>query len=163
MGSPAANDELYSLLVPLHQDRLILPRACVAEVVRYAPLATREEGPPWMRGFISWNGHEVPVVSFEALAGRSPAEPGGRTRVAIISAITGRLPGGYFGVLTEGFPQLVRVNREVIQPAARHPWPDSGPVICQIRMINEYPLIPDLEVIEELLADATRGVEEVLD
>ena len=35
----AASDELYSLLVPLNQERLILPRACVAEVVRYAPLA----------------------------------------------------------------------------------------------------------------------------
>lgn len=163
MGSPAANDELYSLLVPLHQDRLILPRACVAEVVRYAPMDTRDGGPPWLRGFISWNGHEVPVVSFETLAGLTPAEPGGRTRVAIISAITGRLRGSYFGVLTEGFPQLVRVNREVVQPAARHAWPDNGPVICQIRMINEYPLIPDLEAIEELLAEAGRTTGEVLD
>lgn len=163
MGSLAVNDELYSLLVPLHQDRLILPRTCVAEVVRYAPLAIGEGGPPWMRGYIGWNGHQVPVVSFEALAGLTPAEPGGRTRVAIISAITGRLKGGYFGVLTEGFPQLVRVNREVVQPAARHAWPDNGPVICQIRMINEYPLIPDLEAIEELLAETGNTAEEVLD
>ena len=28
-------DELYSMLVPLHQHRLIVPRACVAEVVRH--------------------------------------------------------------------------------------------------------------------------------
>ena len=27
-------EELYSLLVPLNQVRLIVPRACVAEVVR---------------------------------------------------------------------------------------------------------------------------------
>ena len=30
------------------------------------------------------------------------------------------------------------------QPA----WPDEEPVICKVRMINEYPLIPDLEQIE---------------
>ena len=28
---------------------------------------------------------------------------------------------------------------------------EDGPVICQIRMINEYPLIPDLEQVENLL------------
>jgi chemosensory pili system protein ChpC len=56
----------------------------------------------------------------------------------------------------------VRVNREVVQPAARHHWPDNGPVICQIRMINEYPLIPDLEAIEELLEQASSNRDEVL-
>jgi chemosensory pili system protein ChpC len=158
----AASDELYSLLVPLHQERLILPRACVAEVVRYAPLKSEHAAPPWFRGQIAWNGCQVPVISFEELAGLTPAEPGGRTRVAIIAAIGGRLSGGFFGLLTEGFPQLVRVNRDVLQPAARQAWPENGPVICQIRMINEYPLIPDLEAIEELIEDALNPREEIL-
>ena len=155
-------DELYSLLVPLNKERLILPRSCVAEVVRYAPLAADTEAPAWFRGQISWNGRQVPVISFEELAGLTPAEVGGRTRVAIVSAIGGRLPCGHFGILTEGFPQLVRMNREVVQPAARQAWPENGPVICQIRMINEYPLIPDLEIIEELIEEALNPPEELL-
>lgn len=158
----AANDELYSLLIPLNQERLIVPRACVAEVVRYAPLQADESAPRWFRGHVAWNGRRVPVISFEELAGLTPADPGGRTRVAILSAIGGRLSAGFFGVLTEGFPQLVRVNREVVQPAARQAWPDNGPVICQIRMINEYPLIPDLEAIEDLIEDAVNPREELL-
>jgi chemosensory pili system protein ChpC len=158
----AASDELYSLLVPLNQERLILPRACVAEVVRYAPLRGDETAPAWFKGVIAWNGRQVPVISFEELAGLTPAEPGGRTRVAIVNAIGGKLSGGFFGVLTEGFPQLLRVNREVVQPAARQAWPENGPVICQIRMINEYPLIPDLEVIEDLIQEALGPREEVL-
>ncbi len=157
-----AHDELYSLLVPLNQERLIVPRACVAEVVRYAPLPTDATAPAWFKGFISWNGRQVPVISFEELAGLAPTQPGGRTRVAILNAIGGRLAGGFFGVLTEGFPQLVRVNREVVQPAARQAWPENGPVICQIRMINEYPLIPDLEVIEDMIEEALGPREEIL-
>ncbi|MBM4221516.1 MAG: chemotaxis protein CheW, partial [Gammaproteobacteria bacterium] len=112
--------------------------------------------PDWLRGMISWNGKQIPVISFEELAGLTPGEIGGRTRVAIITSITGRLSAGHFGVLAEGFPQLVRVNREVIQPASSFPWPEQGPVICQIRMINEYPLIPDLEAIEDMLEDAAK-------
>jgi chemosensory pili system protein ChpC len=160
MAAPA--DELYSLLIPLSQERLIVPRACVAEVVRYAPLQAEESAPRWFRGHIAWNGRRVPVISFEELAGLTPAEPGGRTRVAILAAIGGRLSSGCFGVLTEGFPQLVRVNREVVQPATRQAWPENGPVICQIRMISEYPLIPDLEAIEDLIEDAINPREELL-
>ena len=67
----AAHDELYSLLVPLNQERLIVPRACVAEVVRYAPLHADEPVPHWFRGHVAWNGRRVPVISFEELAGRA--------------------------------------------------------------------------------------------
>lgn len=146
-----AHQELYSLLVPLHQHRLIVPRVCVSEVVRYLPAPPPDGAPDWLRGMQAWNGRDIPVISFEALAGLPVGQPGGRTRVAVFTALTGALEAGAFGVMTEGFPQLVRVNRGVMEPDSRHPWPDDGPVICQIRMINEYPLIPDLEVVEQLL------------
>lgn len=146
--------EIFSLLVPLNQHRLLVPRSCVAEVVRYSAPRPHADGPQWLRGMVNWEGRMVPVVSFEELAGFTPADPGGRTRVVILNSLTGHLPSGCFGLLTEGFPQLVRINREVLQPDTRHAWPDSGPVICQIRMINEYPLIPDLEAVEAMLLGA---------
>jgi len=145
-------EELYSLLVPLHDERLIVPRSCVAEIIRYSlPQERGAESPDWFRGFVSWNGRKVPVVSFEELCDMPTAEPGGRTRIAIFNGLSETLTGRAYGVLTEGFPQLVRVNREVMEPHDEHQWPEDGPIICQIRMINEYPLIPDLEVLESLV------------
>jgi chemosensory pili system protein ChpC len=146
-------EELYSLLVPLNQARLIVPRSCVEEVVRYASPEEEDSGPAWFRGFISWNGLRVPIVRFEELCGLTAPVPGGRTRVAIFHGLAGLVADGVFGVLTEGFPQLVRVNREVMQVHDEHAWPDDGPVICQIKMINEYPLIPDLEKIESMVQE----------
>jgi len=146
-------EELYSLLVPLNQARLIVPRSCVEEVVRYASPEEEDSGPDWFRGFISWNGLRVPIVQFEELCGLAAPNPGGRTRVAIFNGLAGLVEDGVFGVLTEGFPQLVRVNRDVMQVHDEHAWPDDGPVICQIKMINEYPLIPDLEKIESMVQD----------
>jgi chemosensory pili system protein ChpC len=147
----ASIDEIYCQLIPLRQLRLIVPRTCLAEVIRYAAPEKPWPGPAWFRGFVSWTTLRVPVMSFEDLAGRDAGEPGGRTRIAIFNAVSGKLDTGYYGVLTEGFPQLVRVNREVIRLDDRQAWPADGPVVCQIRMINEYPLIPDLERVEELL------------
>jgi chemosensory pili system protein ChpC len=150
-AAKAAIEEIYCQLIPLRQIRLIVPRTCVAEVIRYVPPDRPWATSSWFRGFVPWTTLRIPVLSFEELCGRDPGEPGGRTRIAIFNAVSGRLDTGYYGVLTEGFPQLVRVNREVMKLDERQAWPAEGPVVCQIRMINEYPLIPDLERIEELL------------
>ena len=76
----------------------------------------------------------------------------GRTRIVVFYASTGELRTGYFGVLTQGFPQLVRVNKDVLKLEAKDGWPEEAPVLCRVRMINEFPLIPDLERLEAMLA-----------
>lgn len=149
----AGEEELYSLLVPLADERLIVPRACVAEVVRYTPPVQKEGGRDWMLGTINWNGRELPVVAFEGAIGNEMPAPTGRTRVVVFYATTGNVRSGYFGILTQGFPQLVRVNEEVLKLDAKDGWADDAPVHCRVRMINEFPLIPNLEALESLIAE----------
>ena len=148
----AAAEELYSLLVPLSEDRLIVPRACVAEVVRFSKAERQEGAHDWMLGTINWSGRQLPVVSFEGAIGKEVPVATGRTRVVVFYASTGQLKTGYFGVLTQGFPQLVRVNRDVLKLEAKDGWPEDAPVLCRVRMINEFPMIPDLEKLEAMLA-----------
>lgn len=148
----AETEELYSLLVPLTDDRLIVPRACVAEVVRFSKAETQEGAHDWMVGTINWNGRTLPVVSFEGTIGKEVPVTTGRTRVVVFFASTGQLKTGYFGVLTQGFPQLVRVNRDVLKLESKEGWPEDSPVHCRVRMINEFPMIPDLEKLEAMLA-----------
>ena len=145
-------EELYSLLVPLSEDRLIVPRACVAEVVRFSEPRQQEGAHHWMLGTVSWNGRELPVVSFEGAIGKDVPVTSGRTRIVVFYAAGGELKTGYFGLLTQGFPQLVRVNRDVLKLESTDGWPDGAPVFCRVRMINEYPLIPNLDALESMLA-----------
>jgi chemosensory pili system protein ChpC len=147
-----ASQELYSLLIPLSEDRLIVPRACVAEVVRFTAPKQEAGAQDWMVGSINWNGRPLPVVSFEGALGKDVPPATGRTRVVVFYASTGQLKTGYFGVLTQGFPQLVRVNKDVLQLHTSDGWPKDAPVLCRVKMINEFPLIPDLERLEAMLA-----------
>ena len=149
------SEELYSLLVPLAEDRLIVPRACVAEVVRFGKADAARGGEAWLVGSVNWNGRALPVVSFEGMMGKDIPAPTGRTRIVVFYSTSGRLKSGYFGVLTQGFPQLVRVNRQVLRLDSADGWPDDAPVLCKVRMINEYPLIPDLEKIESMIIEET--------
>jgi chemosensory pili system protein ChpC len=148
-------DELYSLLVPLAGERLIVPRACVAEVIGYQPPAEMTNAPPWYAGLVSWSGRSVPVVSFEGAFGQTLPVVSTRTRIVVFHAPGGKLQSGYFGMLTQGFPQLVRVNADVVRPDPSRSFPERSPVICQVRMINETPLIPDLQRLEEMIAEET--------
>ena len=148
----AEEQELYSLLVPLAEERLIVPRACVAEVVRYAPPDKRDGTRDWMLGTISWNGRELPVVSYEGAIGTELPPTTGRTRVVVFYSITGNVRPGFFGILTQGFPQLVRVNEEVLKLESTEGWAEGAPILCRVRMINEFPLIPDLESLEAMIA-----------
>lgn len=147
----SAAEELYSLLVPLDEERLIVPRACVAEVVRFTKPEPEEGSHFWMLGNISWNGRLLPVVSFEGALGKPVPAPTGRTRIVVFVATTGQLKTGFFGMLTQGFPQLVRVNRDVLKLDSTANYGDAAPVLCRVKMINEYPLVPDLERLESMI------------
>ncbi|MFQ5609353.1 MAG: chemotaxis protein CheW [Woeseiaceae bacterium] len=149
----AEAEELYSLLVPLSGDRLIVPRASVAEVVRFSEPDREEGAHDWMLGAVNWNGRQLPVVSFEGVVGKEIPATTGRTRIVVFLASTGRLKTGFFGILTQGFPQLVRVNSDVLKLDETGSWPDDAPVLCRVKMINEFPLIPDLEKLELMLAE----------
>jgi chemosensory pili system protein ChpC len=149
-------EELFSLLIPFGPDRIIVPRACVAEVVRFnpQPTSTKSDRQPaeWLRGTTGWNNRQIPVISFEALCGREAPKPGGRTRVVVFHPLGGSGDCPPYGVLSEGFPQMVKVNREVVDLDESFIIPEGVPLICRISMLKEQALIPDLEAVERHLA-----------
>jgi len=153
----AAPEETYCLLVPLAEERLLVPRACVTEVINYQAPAPMEGAPPWYLGTVAWGGRRVPLISLEAACGRHPPRASGRTRIVVMQAIAGEIAAGHFAVLTQGFPQLVRLSPDVIHLDDSRNFGERGPVICQVRMVNEYPLIPDFERIERMVAEETRA------
>ncbi len=147
--------EIYSLLVPLLDGRLIVPRACVAEVVGYHPPAEMPGAPPWYLGTFSWGSRQIPLISFEGSCGQMIPPVTGRTRVVVFHTLGTAVEGGYFGMISQGFPQLVRVSSDVIRPDNSRVFPERTPILCQVRMVNEAPWIPDLERLEALIAEET--------
>lgn len=148
----AAVEELYSLLVPLADGRLVVPRACIAEVAGFSQPEPVSGAKPWLLGKIAWNGRSIALASFEGACGEAMPRSGPRSRVVVFRAMTDALRGGYYGLITQGFPQLVRVNPGVLAADSATDWPSDTPVLCQVRMVNQRPLIPDLELLEKMIA-----------
>ena len=83
-------NELYSLLIPLEGERLLVPRVCVAEVITFTTperASENEQLPKWFLGRIVWNGRRVPVISFEGISGEEVQNRAGRTRIVVFHAL----------------------------------------------------------------------------
>lgn len=152
---PERVSEIYSLLMPLVDGRLIVPRSCVAEVIGYQPAAEMTGAPPWYLGLVNWNGRQVPLVSFEGACGQNIPPQTSRSRIVILHAVSTKLDAGFFALISQGFPQLVRVSPDVVRPDTSRVFPERSPVLCQLRMVNEAPLVPDLDRLEEMIAEET--------
>jgi chemosensory pili system protein ChpC len=51
----------------------------------------------------------------------------------------------------------VRLSPDVLHPDDSRSFGERTPVICQVRMVNEYPLVPDFERLEQMIAEETRA------
>ncbi|HET9679975.1 MAG TPA: chemotaxis protein CheW [Gammaproteobacteria bacterium] len=142
------------MLLPIAGGRMILPRVSVTEVTGFVrPKNRPDDAPAWLLGKMNWQGHEIPMLSFEAACGRDVPELGRRARIAIVQTIGGYLQPSVFALVTQGYPYLIRVHPGVLQ--VEDSDTDAGvPILVRLRIANEKPVVPDLEELERMLADA---------
>lgn len=150
--------EVYCLLAPLVTGRLLLTRGCVAEVVGYQLPGQVPGVPPWYLGTVRWNNAQIPLVSFEACCRQPVAEASSRSRIMVLNALGDRLGSAHYGVLVQGFPQLLRISAGMLSTDSSYLQDSRQPVVCRVRMLKDTPLIPDLERLEAMIADETPAV-----
>jgi len=151
------SSEIYCLLVQLVSARLIIPRSCVAAVISYQTPVELAGTPDWHLGVIAWNGRQVPVVSFEACCGEAVAPVSSRSRLVILYAAAHGIESGHLALLAQEFPPLLRASPELLRTDNTQPIDEQGLLICQLRLLNEAPWVPDLPRLEALVASATRA------
>src|SRR5512144_3211568 len=98
--------EIYSLLVPLLDGRLIIPRSCVAEVVGFQNPSEMPGAPPWYLGMFSWGSRQIPLISFEGTCVLFFSPLSSRVRLGVLFALGSQIEGGYYGMVSQCFPQL---------------------------------------------------------
>ncbi len=143
--------QLYAVLVALQADTLLLPNLAVAEVVSPEGLRPLPGAPTWFAGLLNWQGRELPIARFELLNNGAAEPPSRRTRIAVINCVSTRLTAGRYGILAEGYPHLVTLNRSALRSAEGRPQ-DSELVLTRVRVASQEALIPNLERIEAEMA-----------
>ena len=135
------------MLIPLHEGRLLLPNAAVAEVIGYRePEPARHPG-GWLQGMVGWRQRQIPVIDFERLLGRPEHAAGIRQRIAVCYAPQPDSEWPMLGLVAQGIPRLLRVSRPIIESAAAG---EAGalPVFMTLSIGGEKLLVPDLGYIQ---------------
>lgn len=146
--------ELVTFLIPTTEKLLLLPNVTVAEILRYQNVTTPDDMPNWYLGQMEWRGHQLPLVSFEALNEEVIQAGGTRQNIAVLNGVSNsqRLP--YWALVTQGPPRLMRISPDEI--AERNQEQQKiGPAERMLVSTNgELASIPDLEYIESSILNS---------
>ena len=144
-------NDVRCMLIPMRHGRMLLPSAAVAEVIGYRPPDALDDQPQWVQGTVSWHQRDIPVLDFERLIGRDDLGAGIRQRIAVCYAIGGNASWPLMGLLAQGIPRLLRVNKDAIQVASGE---EAGakPVRMSVSIAGESLIVPDLEFLQAKLA-----------
>lgn len=145
--------EIRCMLIPLHEGRLLLPNAAVAEVIGYRDPDPVASGADWLQGKVNWRQRDLPVVDFERMLGRPDLGAGIRQRIAVCYALSPDAKRPMLGIVAQGIPRLLRVSRQAIESADAG-VPGESPVRMTLSVGGESLLVPDLDYLQAQLPAA---------
>jgi chemosensory pili system protein ChpC len=149
----APDRDIRGVLISVHQGRLLLPNASVAEVITFSDPERIPGAPGWLLGHIRWRGWRLPLLSFSRFAGWSEEEGQIGAKVVVLKALGGNPKLPYFAVLSQGFPRLVTVSRKALQDTPGAGDLPAG-VHALVRLNDDPASVPDLAEIEARIVDA---------
>lgn len=150
----AANEQpIRSLLVPLADGQLLVPGSLIAEVVDYIPPRDPPKGAPeWLLGESEWRGQRVPCVAFEALCEKRIQEPGARSRLVVLKAVSDAAPGPYIALRSHAIPRLLNVEPGALESLQDDDDASGLPPIDQYVLVQGEPaFIPDVDEVERTI------------
>jgi chemosensory pili system protein ChpC len=145
--------EIRGVMIPVTNGRVLLPNATVAEVITYSNPERIPNAPEWLLGRQSWRGWRLPLFSFSILTGLAHEEGYLGARVAVLKALGGHAKMPFIALLTQGFPRLTTITPDLLIPTGDENHPPVG-VRNQVLVRDDHALIPDLNTIEDLMAQA---------
>lgn len=146
-------DTVNAVLLPLPDERLLLPHLAIADAIAPAALRPAADGAPdWFAGWIAWQDPDLPVLRFERLNGGGHDSSSRRARIAVLQALTAGAGGPRFGLLCDGHPQLTRLGRNALEALPLRAADVGALVLARVRLGDRDAVIPDLAAIEQRLA-----------
>jgi len=148
-----SNQTIKCLIFTLRTENVLVPRAAVADMISVRDVTKVSDSPEWMMGVMEWRGHQIPIISFEAVGGLSVNNVSANTQVAVLHAMGGKLgESSYMGLVISGVPHEGVFTRDQIKEDVEviggHPM-----VAQKVRVNGASVSILDLDAMEGMLVE----------
>lgn len=141
---------IHCLTIPLSDETALLPNAAIAEVIAYKEPIPIADAPEWFLGYIDWREKRVPVISFEAISGKTVTAAKKNSRIAVLNTLNGNARLPYVGILSQGIPSLAIVQEQGLDDkTAMQEERQTVGAIVDVGGIEA--LIPNIDEIEQRL------------
>lgn len=147
---PAAARELYCILIPIGEGKVLIPRNIVEEVRALGEPTPVKGAPPWCLGTVRWHHQMIPLTAVEPLAGISLPPLSRRARMIVVRTPSDSLEPPAIALLAQGFPYILRVTPELVSPGGEMVRAEG--LLTEVGLGLERPLVPDIPAIASRLA-----------
>lgn len=147
-------NDVYSFLIPMQEDHLLVPNSLVAEIVPFMNVTLFdgiEASNDWNIGKVVWRNQSIPVIALERIQGQQDLGEVRRARIAIVYTLQGNQQVPHVALLVRGVPRLVPVTEDNSQLLESQPSEDA--VAAWVQVEGKKAQIPDLKVLEQMVAD----------
>lgn len=149
--------EIRGVLIQVKNSRLLLPNACISEVLPCGELHSAADVEDWLLGTVLWQGKQLPVVAFSQLAELDRQHLGEGSKLVVVKSLQAGHGLSHFALLADGFPKLVTVSQGALLTQADE---DALPEVVATRVLfnQEVVLIPDVDVLSAKVEKACAPV-----
>lgn len=149
---------ISGILLPLQQRPLLLPVACIAEVLGYHRPSESHLGVDWVLGFISWRGLKLPLISFELFNKGRFTPFSANNRIVIMHRTTDSDNMPFYAMAIKGTPKTLTIKNTELKRSSE----ESGPAEKGRAMLRDTPVtLPDLAQIELTLEGLVSALESI--
>ena len=145
-----AQSPVHCMLLPTEPVSLLVPSACIAEVIASPVLEGSGDGHKYIAGYTVWRGQRIPVISWEALHPGVVPDTEHRPRVAVMNPTPDSAGSGYRAINCHGDIEAVAVHSHTAscEPPAGM---DERYIAMTVTLGDRLAVIPDMGALELLL------------
>ena len=142
-------------LVPVQGFNLLIPNACIEEVLIRSDIKTNEGGSPGCIGWITWSNQSLPLISFENIDEKIGYTLGKKSIIVLLRHFSKDSNIIYFGILANQIPQVIQANTQTLDkqltPNSTHSY-----ALSYVSISGKPAIIPDIPRIADSIENQTR-------
>lgn len=141
-----SRDPVHCMLLPTEPVALLLPSACIAEVIASPEIQETEGASTWMAGYTAWRDQRIVVLSWEALHPGTLPQKERRARVVVMNPMPETVGSGFWAILCYGDIQPVAIHTHVSSGETPREL-DGRYVAMSVLLGEDVVVIPDMRAL----------------
>ncbi|MBT4838074.1 MAG: hypothetical protein HON94_12080 [Methylococcales bacterium] len=148
-----SDSTIRSVIIPCGDQKVLLPNAAVAEIIRYEEPMDIPQSPAWLAGVLMWRQQALPVISYEYMNNDKQTILGFKSRLSVCYCFSGDSSKiQFFALIAKTTPTLLLASEENIESTKNQENLDKT-AHCRVVVAGEEAIIPDLLELENMLGD----------